>query len=378
MKFPLYFFFLVIVMLHYRNAAVISQNAPVSTIEAGQPCPDNLTQVTLPVTVTGFTQISAFNLRIDYNPQVLVWVTSVNKNPNLPGLLVIDNHVSDTLHKIIAVWSSIYGQTLADGSTLFGMKFTFLEGASQVNFNNTSVGGSECEYSDYQAIVLNDTPTSSFYHNNQVKGKPKAAGTITGSSQVCQGETSVVYHTVPISNATGYVWNLPPGASISGGAGTNNITVNFSSSAQSGVMTVYGTNECGNRTSSPGFQVIVGTLPSGNLILDDTIIGPNQEICARAQNITLAGNGSQFLVQNGGQAILIASQKILMLSGTIVNSGGYLKALVNNHCLECSSFLLPATQPGLPDPGLSLKSQVLLEKTAGVSIYPNPTDGTFP
>jgi len=73
---------------------------------------------------------------------------------------------------------------------------------------------------------------------------PGNAGTISGSSSVCKGQTGVAYSVPAISGATGYVWTLPSGASIASGSNTNSITVNFSSSASSGTISVYGTNSC--------------------------------------------------------------------------------------------------------------------------------------
>jgi len=64
---------------------------------------------------------------------------------------------------------------------------------------------------------------------------------------------------VPIPNAAGYVWNLPSSATIASGANTNSITANFSCSAVSGVITVYGTNTYGNGASSPNFNVSVNS-----------------------------------------------------------------------------------------------------------------------
>lgn len=99
-------------------------------------------------------------------------------------------------------------------------------------------------------------------HSNIVKFLPDSAGTITGTSSVCQGQTGVIYSVPPITNATSYTWTLPAGATIIAGSGTDSITVNFSSSALSGNITVFGTNACGNGTDSTNYTVTVNPLPS--------------------------------------------------------------------------------------------------------------------
>ena len=58
-----------------------------------------------------------------------------------------------------------------------------------------------------------------------------AAGTISGTNDVCQGQNGVVYSVAAIDNATGYSWTLPGGASIVLGNNTNSITVNYSNTA---------------------------------------------------------------------------------------------------------------------------------------------------
>ena len=91
-----------------------------------------------------------------------------------------------------------------------------------------------------------------------------AAGTITGTATVCQGQNSVTYSVPAIANATDYIWTLPSGASIIEGSNTNSITVNYSTAATSGNITVQGTNACGSGTVSANFAVTVKPLPSAS------------------------------------------------------------------------------------------------------------------
>ena len=74
-------------------------------------------------------------------------------------------------------------------------------------------------------------PTSATVLNVTVNPYPDPAGPITGSSSVCSEENNVAYSVAPINYATTYVWVLPTGASIGSGAGTDSITVDFSSGA---------------------------------------------------------------------------------------------------------------------------------------------------
>jgi len=87
---------------------------------------------------------------------------------------------------------------------------------------------------------------------------PDAAGAISGPTSVLPNQSGVVYSVNPINNATGYVWNLPPDATITSGSNTNSITVDFGTT--SGNVSVYGTNICGGGNTSPVVNVNVSNL----------------------------------------------------------------------------------------------------------------------
>jgi trimeric autotransporter adhesin len=126
---------------------------------------------------------------------------------------------------------------------------------------------------------------------------PDAAGTITGPTSLCQATSGHVY-TVPAINYAynGYVWTVPPGGTITGGAGTNSITVSYSSSATSGNVTVYGTSVCGNGTPS-SLAVTVNPLPV------PVVIGPSTACITHTYIYSTADGMSGYVwtVSTGGQ-----------------------------------------------------------------------------
>jgi len=75
---------------------------------------------------------------------------------------------------------------------------------------------------------------------------PGPAGDITGNDTVCSNHQGYDYSVEMIDGASTYVWTLPAGATIASGQGSNHITVDFSQTATSGDVSVYGANECGN------------------------------------------------------------------------------------------------------------------------------------
>ena len=117
-------------------------------------------------------------------------------------------------------------------------------------------------------------------------GASGSAGTVMGSDTVCQGQTGVIYSVPAINNATSYIWTLPPGATITAGANTNSITVDFSPTATSGTwnITVQGSSNCGSGTVSANFEVVV---------IETTTVDNvnNQSICNNATTSTIVFSG---------------------------------------------------------------------------------------
>ncbi|MCX6268379.1 MAG: hypothetical protein NTW16_13625 [Bacteroidetes bacterium] len=87
---------------------------------------------------------------------------------------------------------------------------------------------------------------------------PSAAGSITGTSAVCQGQTGVSYSVPSISGATGYTWSYT-GSGFTPSGNTASITGSFSAGATSGNLTVRGTNSCGSGTVSASYPITITT-----------------------------------------------------------------------------------------------------------------------
>lgn len=178
---------------------------------------------------------------------------------------------------------------------------------------------------------------------------PSSAGTITGPSALCQGVTGINYSVPLITNATGYMWTVPAGATIINGSNTNNITVNFSMVAVSGNITVYGTNSCGNGTVSPNFALTVLVTPQTPVI---TNIG-----------LTLtsdAPSGNQWYL-NGTMIPGATAQNYVA-----TQNGAYWDIVTLNGCSSAASNTINISEVGLNT-----------NQGAGIVVYPVPNDGKF-
>ena len=111
------------------------------------------------------------------------------------------------------------------------------------------------------------TPASPSVFLVTVNQLPGAAQTIAGTQAVCAGTTGVLYFIPPVTNAITYIWTIPAECSIISGQLTDSIHVDFSNSAISGNIQVYGNNLCGDGLPSPNYPVTVIPVPPVPLII---------------------------------------------------------------------------------------------------------------
>ncbi|MBE0649110.1 MAG: T9SS type A sorting domain-containing protein [Bacteroidales bacterium] len=233
-------------------------------------------------------------------------------------------------------WYLPAGATIASGAGTTSITVNF--GAGTVSGNITVAGANQC----------GDGPLSPPFAVT-VNPLPAAAGTITGADEVCQGETGVVYSVGTIANATGYAWTLPAGATITAGANTKQITVSFSASAASGVITVHGTNTCGDGANSPDFSVTVNPKPATPTITE-----------SGGTLTSSAASGNQWYFN--GTAIPGATGQTYEAT----ESGDYYVIVTLNGCSSDPSNTINVTMIGInPLSGTTF------------NIYPVPNDGKF-
>ncbi|MEI6683957.1 MAG: T9SS type A sorting domain-containing protein [Bacteroidota bacterium] len=154
-----------------------------------------------------------------------------------------------------------YGLTVAYGSNIAATPAT-VTGMTPTAVLATLTGLPTLTLYHYRCVGVNSAGTIYGTDMTFTTGcqTPVTPGAISGSTSVCQNQAGVVYSVPAITNATGYTWTVPTGASITAGAGTNSITVTYSPTAVSGNVTVTGTNSCATGPTG-SLAVTVNTLP---------------------------------------------------------------------------------------------------------------------
>lgn len=227
---------------------LMAQNSPVTTASvAGDAVPGQL--VPIMVTVTQFISIGSISLSLDYDYSKLHYVSST-LNPfigSAGNLAIGDNDLGNGKHRLILGWYGSGTVSVPDGSVLVTFSFTYISGSSLLEwFDN----GASCSYTDGAANALNDVPYSAYYHNGKICGAIPDPGIITGPGSVTTRATGINYSVGPVLTATKYLWSVPPGAIISGGANTNSITVDYPAGSASGDIAVSCENDCGTGSSA--------------------------------------------------------------------------------------------------------------------------------
>lgn len=109
-----------------------------------------------------------------------------------------------------------------------------------------------------------------------------------------------------------------------------------------------------------------------DLVLQNISLSSGQDTCFDAlQMISVAGGGATFVVESGARAELIAGEKILLLYGTLIESGGRLHAWITEDASFCQNekSLIAAAEEIAPGIG---PDKLSVSNNASFRVYPNP------
>jgi uncharacterized repeat protein (TIGR01451 family) len=196
---------------------------------------------------------------------------------------------------------------------------------------------------------------------------------ITGPVSPIVNTTGNIYTTQ--SGMTGYIWTVSAGGTITGGAGTNAISVTWNTVGAQTVSVNFTTPNGCTAPSPTIFPVTVNSALPLQLTLQNLNVIDTR--CYNAsQTIIVAGPPptylSTFIVGEGGQATMIAGQNIVYYAGTKVVYGGYMNGYIASGGPWCGA----KSASIMAVPQLEPEPYPVTEKSF-FSIYPNPTTGGF-
>ena len=156
---------------------------------------------------------------------------------------------------------TVSGNTTDVGSPLQGT-------GAAISFGSQTVAGT------YTVVASNSGCTLTMTGSVEVVIDPLvgAAGAITGNVNVNAGTSGVSYSVGAISNATSYIWTYT-GTGVTVNPSSNNVTLDFSSSATNGQLKVKGHNNCGDGTETSIAITVFRTLNLTHVFLEGLYIG---------------------------------------------------------------------------------------------------------
>jgi PKD repeat protein len=184
----------------YIDGLVASHTAP--QIAASNVTATPGQQVTVPLKVFHFSGIGLFSFTLDYDPAVLTW-QSAALVPSIGGTFTAS---AAGLGRIVLNWTGS-AASLADGSTLVNLVFTYNGGASPLAWFDD---GSSCRYAESgTGPSLYDVPKSSYYINGYAGPNPLAAEFAAG---IAFGDlnTTFTLNDQTTGGPTGWNWTLSP------------------------------------------------------------------------------------------------------------------------------------------------------------------------
>ena len=154
-----------------------------------------------------------------------------------------------------------------------------------------------------------------------VTSVPVSVGAITGSSTPCVGAQA--YSISSVTNATTYAWSVSGGGSITGGQGTTNVTVTWTT-AGAYTLSVSATNSCGTATNS--VNVTVSGAPGSATIN----ASPNPACVGQAVTLGVTSAGATSYSWSGPNSFTSTSQSIAFASVAANQAGNYTVTATNN------------------------------------------------
>ena len=155
-----------------------------------------------------------------------------------------------------------------------------------------------------------------------VTGVPVSVGAITGSTTPCVGAQA--YSISSVTNATTYSWSVSGGGSITGGQGTTNVTVTWTT-AGSYTLSVSASNSCG--TASNTVNVTVSGAPGAATIN----ASPNPACVGQAVTMGVTSAGATSYAWAGPNSFTSTSQSIAFAS-VAANQAGTYSVTATNSC----------------------------------------------
>jgi PKD repeat protein len=154
------------------SSTIFAADGPVTYAENVVNAVPGTPAVSIPVKVTGFTDIGKFILTLTFDTTKVRYVASM-PNPGLVGMTVVySKPVGNTKGKLVLSWTSASNVSLLDESVLADLTFSYVTGTGILSWTYTF--GSECNYwrrVGASLTLLNIDPKYVFLKNGGISNR---------------------------------------------------------------------------------------------------------------------------------------------------------------------------------------------------------------
>ena len=200
------------------SVTFLTNNAPVTSAPVIEAMPG--TVISIPVTVSGFTNIGSLSLNMLFTSSVLSYQGFTNDS-GFPGL-TINSETPGTINASGLVPAGGSGFTMANNATLFTLQFMYNGGTTNLTWSDN---GTSCQYTGYPAYnILTDAPFNSYYVNGSVTAGGLRLGLkvfLEGAFENNEMSTSLKdLNLIPLSQPySGSPWNYSGSETVTGHTG---------------------------------------------------------------------------------------------------------------------------------------------------------------
>lgn len=193
-------FILCFLLMILFSVALCAEMAPVTSAGQVTNAVPGDPAVPVAVTVSNFNNIGKFTLTLKFDTLRVRYV-SASTSPSLSGMTVTYTPPSgNTTGKLVLTWTGTSNVSLADGSSIAGLVFRYVNGTGLLNWAYTY--GSVCQYHRYVNSVLTlltDSPKYLYYLNGGISNR---GAPVTMAPVIQEPVAGPVYLPVTVNNFT--------------------------------------------------------------------------------------------------------------------------------------------------------------------------------
>ncbi|MCD6112323.1 MAG: gliding motility-associated C-terminal domain-containing protein [Bacteroidales bacterium] len=234
------------------------------------------------------------------------------------------------------------------GYSITGWDWDFGDGGTSTDQNPDYIFVNQGDQIVRLVVTQDNFCTDTIFKHVWVSPFPDDAGNISGPTDVCQKETHS-YSVPEIDSADSYVWEIPADITIVS-QNENEIELKFEVTSMSGVISVYGVNDCGNgEASSLSINVNPIPLPAGEITGVSPVVKGQTGVPYSVETIPYA-DSYEWTVPTGATIASGAGTKSITVDFSMSAVSGYVTVKGVNDCGDGNSSSFTVVVGNLPGP----------------------------